>query len=121
MAYDPTKNRAARNLEPRPQLSVLDHAASKGTGEFKKGLRAGFNQVSAISEGVQGIGNALIGDDEAVRQNTLEANKRLQDAAFQGPSIKQIEEINSVNDFGKWVAGTFGQVLPVMAPMVAGG
>jgi len=122
MPFDPTKVDAARALERTNRGRGLDAAVfKKPAGEFKKGLRAGARQLSSIGKGIAGAANELIGDPEAAQQNLESANRDLQEAAVVGPRVKQIEDISSATDLKDWAAGMFGQVLPVMAPMVIGG
>jgi len=124
MAFDPTKVDAARELDRQNRglnRGLPAGTFSKPAGEFKKGLRAGSRQLVSIGEGVAGVGNVLVGRDEAAKVNQQNAEQLLRDSAAVGPRVKQIQDVKNIADFADFTAGTFGQVLPVLAPMVLAG
>ena len=100
MAYDPTKNRAARNLDGKKnKLTFQDLRNLDQSGEFVKGLRAGASHLTSAAAGLQGIGNALIGNEKGVARAREEGKQASIESQIVGPSVKRIEEIDSISSF----------------------
>ena len=90
--------------------------------EFSKGIKRGFNNVQAITGDAISVMGQLFGSDDIEQYGDAVSLKNRIEAANVGRAeVARIEDVNSAEDIGPWVANQFGQAIPSLFPGVAGG
>ena len=90
--------------------------------EFSKGVKRSFNNVQAITgDAISVIGQLFGSDDIEQYGDAVSMKNRIEAANVGNAKVSRIEDVNSADDIGPWVANQFGQAIPSLFPGVAGG
>lgn len=84
-------------------------------GEFKKGLYRGIDETQALLGGALGLAGDAIGSD-TIRDFGYDIYKeQMAEAEQYAPAVESMFDIDSMDSFLDWIAGTAGSVVPSVA------
>lgn len=120
-----------KGLQPvRPDLSPEESARLQAElyprslpAEFGAGLKRGGLGLASTAAGAVGLGLDVIGADETAR-SVMETSQRLSEEAGApelAPTVRGVENINSVGSAVRYLAGGAGEVLPSVAEALVTG
>ena len=81
-------------------------------GEFRKGVMRGIDETQALLGGALGLVGDAVGSD-TIRDFGYDIYKeQMEQAGEYAPAVESMYDIDSVDSFFDWVAGTAGSLLP---------
>jgi len=107
--------------EPVQQFGEGPIRSADTESSFKRGLRSGLEGTAGAYHGVKSAAQALVGADDAAIESAERAQKYFEAASFVAPEINTLEDIESLEDAGSFVAAKMGEALPSLATIIAGG
>lgn len=88
---------------------------------FQRGLMAGAEGLKTTWEGAKAAGNALIEDEPSLYRNLSAAETHSRNAQRIGPTVNDIDEVDSVAKLTSFAAGAVAQAIPSITSMAASG
>jgi hypothetical protein len=97
-------------------------SAVEEMGEFRKGFNRGIDETQALAGGALGLIGDITGLD-TIRDFGYDYYKeQMEEAGQYAPAVESMYDIDSVDSFIDWVAGTAGSVAPsVIGAVISGG
>lgn len=91
-------------------------------GEFRKGVARGIDELQALAGGAIGLVGDATGSD-ILRDFGYDIYKeQMAEAGQYAPAVESMYDIESMDSFADWLAGTAGELLPSVAgALVSGG
>ena len=90
-------------------------------GEFSKGLSRGLSQTKGLISGGLAAGAEVLGFDEFAESRLQDYGRYMKEAEEAGPAVGRVEDIHTLGDGMKYMAGLLGEQLPVIAGFIATG
>lgn len=126
MAYDPTKDpeyEEALGVTPAPAAPVpapvepapnyADVGADVDQGAFRKGIRAGMQDVVGGYYALKGLAqDKILQDEEGAEESLREATPYFEEADEIAPEMKTFGEMETMQDFTDTILGTAGRMMP---------
>jgi len=106
----PTADLPPATPEPEPEM-----------GNFTRGLNMAVDEAQGLGGGVKALVGSSIGNDEWVDSGMEIYQRNMDESKQYAGDIEKIEDIESLDDFGKWTAHTVGRFLPDIGMAVVSG
>ena len=88
---------------------------------FKSGIARGVDQLEASAAGAIALAGDIVGSDLIRDYGYDQYVKQMEEAGLNPPSVESIYDIEDVDSFLDWLAGTAGSVIPSAIGAVASG
>lgn len=96
--------------EPEPEM-----------GNLTRGLNMAVEEAQGLAGGVKALVGSSIGNDEWVDSGMEIYQRNMDESKQYAGDVEKIEDIESLDDFGKWTAHTVGRFLPDIGMAVVSG